>query len=193
MLPARRSSAANAALLQQIAAAEAMLAGLRVRAVLGLAAARPDPRTRHGGDDEDDQRRPGELDGVSEFFTDELATVLACSRTAAGKLADQCAALAHLPAVLAALDAGTIDWPRARVFADQLGWKARGVDPAVVAEVEAAVLPVAGELSIRQLEAAIRQELVARDAAASDRRRADAERGCDVQVPPLGDGVSELV
>ncbi|WP_409329843.1 hypothetical protein, partial [Trujillonella humicola] len=65
MLPPRRTAAANAALLQQITAAEAMLAGLRVRAVLGLAAARPDPRHTHG---DDEQRRPGELEGVSEFF-----------------------------------------------------------------------------------------------------------------------------
>ncbi|MGY1741552.1 MULTISPECIES: DUF222 domain-containing protein [unclassified Blastococcus] len=191
MLPVHRTSAQNAALLRQIVAAEAMLAGLRVRAVMGLAAARPDPRTRHG---EDAQRRPGELDGVSEFFADELATVLATSRTAAGKLTDQCAALwEKLPATLAALDAGTLDWPRARVFADQLGWRARGVDPQVIAEVEAAVLPDARELSIRQLEAAVRRELTARDAAASDRRRADAERACDVTVRHLGDGVSELV
>ncbi|WP_409332565.1 HNH endonuclease signature motif containing protein [Trujillonella humicola] len=191
MLPPRRSSAQEAALLQQITAAEAMLAGLRVRAVLGLAAARPDPRHTHG---DDEQRRPGEPEGVSEFFADELATVLACSRTAAGKLVDRSATLAEkLPATLAALDAGTLDWPRARVLADQLGWKARGVDPAVIAEVEAAVLPAAAELSIRQLEAAVRHELTARDAAAADRRRAQAEAGCDVTVRPLGDGVSELV
>ncbi len=195
MLPSGRTAAENAALLRQITAAESMLAGLRVQAVVELAAARPDTADRRvGRRAEVEEPGPGELPGVSEFFADELALVLSCSRTAASTLADECAALAErLPATLAALDAGTLDWPRARAIAGELGWKARAVDPAVVAEVEAAVLPEARHLSIRQLVAAVRRELAARDAAASDRRRADAERNCDVTVRPIGDGVSELV
>ena len=198
MLPPRRSAEENAALLGQITAAEAMLAGLRVRAVMGLAAARPasvDLRSGQPGAATDEGvPGPGRLPDVSEFFPDELAMVLACSRTAASRLTDQCSALwEKLPATLAALDAGRLDWPRARAIADELGWKARAVAPEVIAEVEAAVLPGAEELSIRQLVAAVRRELTARDAAASDRRRADAERACDVTVRPIGDGISELV
>ncbi|SEO83570.1 HNH endonuclease signature motif containing protein [Trujillonella endophytica] len=197
MLPGGRSAADNARWLEQITAAEAMLAGLRVRSVMELAAARPasaDRRPGQRGAAAGEVAGPGRLDGVSEFFADELALVLNCSRTAASTLIDACEALwEKLPATLAALDAGTLDWPRARAIAEQLGHRARGVAPAVIAEVEAAVLPGAGELSIRQLIAAVRRELISRDAAASDRRRADAERGCDVTVRPLGDGVSELV
>ncbi len=199
MLPRGRSAAENAALLRQIAAAESMLAGLRVQAVMELAAARPAAADRQPGRpgaaaDAGEGAGAGAPEGVSEFFADELALVLNCSRTAATVLTDQCAALwEKLPATLAALDAGGLDWPRARAIADELGWKAREVTPVVVAEVEAAVLPDAGELSIRQLKAAVRRELAARDAAAADLRRADAERGCDVTVRPAGDGVSELV
>jgi hypothetical protein len=193
MLPRGRSAAENAQLLRQIASAESMLAGLRVQAVVELAAARPDTTDRRFGRT-DEVPGPGRPEGVSEFFADELALVLNCSRTAASKLTDQCTALwENLPATLAALDAGTLDWPRARAIADQLGWKARGVAPSVIAEVEAAVLPGACELSITQLTTAVRRELAARDAAASDRRRKDAERGCDVSVRPIGDGISELV
>jgi hypothetical protein len=195
MLPRGRTAVENARLLEQITAAEAMLAGLRMRAVVEMAAARPDAADRRSEATAGDGiAGPGKLEGVSEFLADELATVLRSSRTAASVLADQCAALFEkLPATLAALDAGTLDWPRARAIADQLGWKARGVAPSVIHEVEAAVLPGATESSIKQLTAAVRRELAARDAAASDRRRADAERGCDVTVRPLGDGVSELV
>ena len=198
MLPRGRTAAENAALLQQIAVAEAMLAGLRVQAVMEMAAERPSYTDRRPGQPgaagAGEVAGPGAPEEVGEFFADELAMVLNCSRTAASVLADQCAALwEKRPATLAALDAGTLDWPRARAIAGQLGCKARGVDPEVVAEVEAAVLPEAGELSITQLTAAVRRELVARDAAAADRRRQDAERGCDVTVRPLGDGVSELV
>ncbi|WP_147262057.1 HNH endonuclease signature motif containing protein [Blastococcus sp. TF02A-26] len=195
LLPAARSSSENARLLQQITAAEAMLAGLRVRAVTGLAAARPDSADRRfGRADDGAEPGPGQPAGVSEFLADELALVLSCSRTAASTLVDQCSTLAErLPVTLAALDAGTLDWPRARAVADELSWKARAVAPTVVAEVEAAVLPGAGELSIRQPRVTVRRELAARDAAASDRRRADAERACDVTVRPIGDGISELV
>jgi hypothetical protein len=62
-----------------------------------------------------------------------------------------------------------------------------------VAAVEAAVLPAAASLSIRRLKARLRQELAARDAAASDRRRERAHRAVTVRRRPVGDGISELV
>ncbi|RBY83375.1 HNH endonuclease signature motif containing protein [Blastococcus sp. TF02A-26] len=194
LLPRERSAAENARLLQQITAAEAILAGLRVQAVAQLAAARPDTSDRRFGRDADQTPGPDRPAGVSEFLADELALVLNASRAAATSLIDQCTALTEkLPATLAALDAGRLDWPRARAIAGELGWKARDVAPSVVAAVEAAVLPSAPELSITRLKAAVRRELAARDAAASDQRRADAERSCDVTVRPVGDGISELV
>src|SRR5215212_6582887 len=80
MLPRGRSSAENAALLRQITAAEAMLAGLRVQAVMELAAARPASLDRQPGQPgaaADGVPGPGRLPGVSEFLADELGTVLA--------------------------------------------------------------------------------------------------------------------
>ena len=68
-----------------------------------------------------------------------------------------------------------------------------GTDPQVIAAVEAAVLPEAPSPSIRRLQDRLRQELAARDAAASDRAREDAQRAVTVRRRPVGDGVSELI
>jgi hypothetical protein len=131
--------------------------------------------------------------GVSEFFADELALVLNCSRTAATRLADSAALLTErLPATWAALADGQLDWPRARALAAELVDPARDVAPHVLAEVEAAVLPRARERSIPALQAAVRKELLRRDAAAADRRRRQAERAADVVVRPARDGMAHL-
>jgi hypothetical protein len=62
----------------------------------------------------------------------------------------------------------------------------------VVAAVEAAVLPVAGSLSVSGVAAAVRRELLARDALAADARRRQAEREADVILRPRPDGMAEL-
>ena len=77
---------------------------------------------------------------------------------------------------LGELAQGRLDWPRARTLSEELGRPARDTDLAVIAAVEAAVLPDAASLSIRRLKARLRAELAARDAAASDRRRERAHR-----------------
>jgi hypothetical protein len=98
---------------------------------------------------------------VSEFFADELALILNCSRAAATKLADSAALLTErLPPTWAALAHGQPDWPRARALAAELIDPARDAAPHVLAEVEAAVLPRAHELSIPRLQAAVRTELL---------------------------------
>ena len=55
------------------------------------------------------------------------------------------------------------------------------------------MLPIAGRLSVKRLRALTRRELVARDAAAAERRRKQAERAADVVVRSIGDGMAELV
>ncbi|NEK60488.1 DUF222 domain-containing protein, partial [Geodermatophilus sabuli] len=116
------------------------------------------------------------------------------SRSAASVLIDQAVTLVgKLPGTWAALADGRLDWPRARAVAHELGWKARSTDPLVIGAVEAAVLPTAMELSVRQLTAVVRRELTARDAAAAEARRRDAEAAADVTVRPAGDGMAELV
>jgi hypothetical protein len=120
---------------------------------------------------------------MSEFFADELAMILNCSRTAATVLADAAMLLTtRLPATWAALADGRLDWPRARALAAELADPARRVEPGVLAEVEAAVLPRARRLSIRGLRAAAR----------ADRRRRQAQRAADVTVTPARDGVAQL-
>ncbi|WP_116453706.1 DUF222 domain-containing protein, partial [Blastococcus litoris] len=118
---------------------------------------------------------------------------LGCSRTAATKLAD-CALLLRdrLPATWAALADGEVDWPRARALAAELSDPARDLEPAVLASIEAAVLPRAARLSIRGLQAAVRAELLRHDPAAADRRRRTAARGADVVLRPARDGMAEL-
>ncbi|MGY2128447.1 DUF222 domain-containing protein [Blastococcus sp. SYSU DS0617] len=189
-LPRRRSSSESARLMQQVTVAEAQLAALKCELALDIAADRPAPV----------DPRPGEAgaagagpDGVSEFVLDELALILNASRTAAVTLLDQAQIFAsRLPATWAELAAGRLDWPRARAIAAELGRPADDSDPAVVAAVERAVLPIATQLSVRRLRERIHRELVALDAEATDRRRWQAQQAADVTVRRIGNGMSEL-
>jgi hypothetical protein len=188
MMPvAARTQAEQAAELARVDRVEAQVAAYKVELVAGMArasAAADDRRSR-----DPDERLPE----VAEFFPDELAQILNCSRAAATTLAELSLTLVErLPSTWAALADQRIDWPRARVIARELGWPARECDPAVVAEVEAAVLPEAMELPVTRLQALVRRELTARDAAAADRRRREAEKTAYVTVHPLGDGLAEL-
>jgi hypothetical protein len=200
MMPvAARTDAEIAVELQRVQQMQARLAAYRAELITELAARRPDSLDRQLGEpgaaSPDWLPGPGReaATGVSEFLADELAVILNCSRTAATRLADTSALLTgRLPATWAALADGMLDWPRARALAAELLEPARDLDPAMIAEVEAAVLPRAGELSIARLTTAARAELVRLDAAAADRRRAQAERAADVVVRPAADGMAQL-
>ncbi|MGY1752472.1 DUF222 domain-containing protein [Blastococcus sp. SYSU D01042] len=189
-LPRRRSSAESAGFLQQVTAAEAKLASLKLELALDIAAAPPvgdDVRPGRAGEAE---HGPA---GTSEFALDELALILGVSRAAAVTLLDHAHVLStRLPCTWAALAAGALDWPRARAIAAELGRPADDSDPAVVAAVEAAVLPVAGGQSIRGLRERVHRELAARDQAAADRRRKQARQAADVTIRRIGNGMSEL-
>jgi hypothetical protein len=194
-----RTDAEIAGELQRVQQAEARLAAYTAELVTELAGRRPNAVDRQIGEpgaaSPDWAPGPGReaVVGVSEFFADELALILNCSRTAATRLAGSSALLTRrLTGTWAALADGRLDWPRARALAAELLEPAGELEPSVIAEVEAAVLPGAGRLSIRGLQAAVRKELLARDAAAADRRRARARRAADVTVRPAGDGMAEL-
>ena len=186
----------KAANLELVAEAEAQLAAFKAELVVGLAADRPASDDRRSG-------TPGAASGewaahlldtsVSEFFPDELALILNCSRAEATRLWERCSTLRlRLPQTWAALADGALDWPRARAVAAELGWPARDSTPQVLAAVEAVVLPRAAGLSITRLRALVRAELLKADASAADARRRVAEREADVTVRALGDGMSEL-
>ncbi|WP_346622828.1 DUF222 domain-containing protein [Blastococcus montanus] len=189
-LPARRSAAETAELLGQIVVAEAKLAALRAELVMDLAAARPAPDGRSPGGEQAGQVGPP---GVSEFLPDELALIQNCSRTAAVTQLEHAEILTtRLPATHAELSLGRLDWARARAMAAEVAATGRDTDPAAIAGMETAVLPRAAELGARKLREAVRAELLARDAAAADRRREQRRRGADVTVRPVGDGMSEF-
>ncbi|MCW2740517.1 MAG: endonuclease [Blastococcus sp.] len=196
---ARRTPEEKARELQRIAHAESQLAAYRVEVVAGFARDRTDagdPRPGSvGAASPEWAPRPEDdrLPGGSEFFPDELALILNCSRAESTALAEVALTLVdRLPATWAALADGAIDWPRARAPARELGWPARETEPAVVAEVEAAVLPQAADLSVTKLRALTRRELLRRDAAAAERRRTQAERAANVSVHGAPDGMAEL-
>ncbi|HEY0126024.1 MAG TPA: DUF222 domain-containing protein, partial [Blastococcus sp.] len=200
MMPvAVRSDAELAVELQRVDQVEGRLAAYRAELVAQLAARRPDAADRQIGEpgaaSPDWVPAPGRepAPGVSEFFADELALILNCSRTAATRLADSSLLLTtQLRATWEALADGRLDWPRARALAAELAEPAREVEPALLAEVEAAVLPRATSRSVRGLRAAVREELLQRDAAAADRRRKAAARAADVVLRPARDGMAEL-
>jgi hypothetical protein len=200
LMPVRTRTPDEKALeLQRIARAESQLAAYRVEVIASFArdrtdAADPAPGSVGAASPEWAADQGGDrLAGVSEFFPDELAVILNCSRAEATSLAEIALTLVErLPATWAALADGELDWPRARALARELGWPARESDPQVVAEVEAAVLLQAAELSVTRLRALTRRELLRRDAAAAERRRKDAERAADVTVHPAPDGMAEL-
>ena len=129
--------------IQRTIQVEAVITAYRVERVMQLGARRPASLDRRRG-------QPGAAVeenellavGISEFFPDELASIMNCSRTAATVLADTATTLlTRLPATWEALAAGELDWPRARALAAELGWAARETPQPIVAAVEAAVLP----------------------------------------------------
>ncbi len=146
--------------LQRIEQAESALAAFKAELVVGLATDRPASGDRRCGQvgAASGEWAAQQLDeDVSEFFADELALVLNCSRAAATQLWERSTTLLRrLPATWAALADGWLDWPRARAIAAELGWPARESPDEVLAAVEAVVLPQAVELSVTRLRALVR-------------------------------------
>jgi hypothetical protein len=177
--------------------ADSKLWAYRVEMIATLAARRRDDRDRAPG-------QPGAaapawtppvpaLEGISEFFADELAMIFNCSRTEATRLAAVSLTLAHrLPDTWAALADGELNWSRARAIAQEVNRHGTEVDAQVLAAVEAVVVPQAPELSISHLQALVRTEIVRRDAEAADRRRRQAERAVNVGIRRLPDGMAAL-
>jgi Domain of unknown function (DUF222) len=110
---------------------------------------------------------------LSEFTADEVAMALTLTGRAAGAELD----LAARPATAAALEAGQIDLPKARIITGLLG----PLSPAHAAAAEARVLPRAAGMTTGQLRAALQGAVHAVDPDASRRRREDAEREARVE------------
>ncbi|NEK93068.1 HNH endonuclease [Modestobacter muralis] len=184
-----------------VADGRAQLAAYEAVLIAQLAARRPaqtdltEDEPGHGVEGWSPARTPG----VSEFVVDELALMRGISLAAATGLVERSLALVReLPATWGALADGLVDEPRANAIVRALAGQSQAaggqVEPAVVAEVEAQALAWAGAgetpVRLRERTAAA---LIARDAAAADRRRKKAERAADVRTRPAGDGMSELI
>ena len=165
----------------------AWVAAGQLAAIAELARRRPRDYAEHG---------PGHVDAgdprvqqISEFAVDEVAAALRLTRLAAGVRVQLAVELdGRLPGTAAALHAGRIDVPRARVIMDGTG----GLEGPLVAAVEARVLPRAPEQTTGQLRASLARAVLAVDPAAAEVRheRAVAER--QVTVRPLPDGMAGL-
>ncbi|WP_156036427.1 HNH endonuclease signature motif containing protein [Blastococcus sp. URHD0036] len=173
----------TAAELQRVVSQRAMLAAYEAELVLSLADASPEhddppPGTRGARSSWGAETR---LPGVSEFFPAELSMVLNCGRGTAAKLAVR----AHtwregLPGTFAALAAGVLDEPRAKVLAEVLEQAA----PEVARRVEAQLLPQAVELSVGKLRKRAEALLAGVDPDGVDERRAETQKAADVRIYP---------
>src|SRR5215472_3529870 len=95
----------------------------------------------------------------------------------------------QLPATAAALAAGRIDLPRARIIAQAVA----GLDDKVTRTVEEKVLPEAGNQTTGQLRAAVRRAVIAADPDGADQRRERAERHARVSLYADDDHTATLV
>ncbi|KQS60796.1 hypothetical protein ASG36_07990 [Geodermatophilus sp. Leaf369] len=190
--------AACASALQALADADSQLAAFRADVVKRFADVRPDLWDLNPDDPAARVEGWGSgrtFNGVTEFFTDELATVLGTSRMRADTLANFSLVLREqLVDTWHALADGRIDQARAQALVTALGWQAPAVDPDVVAAVEHEALDWAisgeGPYRLRERAAAL---LLQYDAEASDRRRKAAKKLTDVTVRNPADGFADFV
>ncbi len=125
------------------------------------------------------------LPGVSEFFSDELATILNSGRMYAGALAVDCVTVVdQLPQTHTAVADGLLVWPRARVLAEMLGERT----PSIIAAVASEIVPEAAGLSLRLLRSRVHKALIRIDALAAQERfaRPHARRMCTRIRPRTG-------
>jgi hypothetical protein len=196
---AARTSAEVAEEMRRANIADSRLWAYRVEMIVALATRRGDDRDRPPG-------VPGTAspswsgpipipEGVSEFFPDELALIMNCSRAEATRLTTVAWTLFHrLPETWAALADGELTWSRARAIAEEINRYGQDLDAHLVATVEAVVLPQAAELPVSRLQALVRTEVVRRDAEAAERRRQLARSAADVLLRRSRlDGMAELV
>jgi hypothetical protein len=117
---------------------------------------------------------PGQFPAqVSEFVSDEVAAALTLTGPAAGVLSDVALDLAvRLPGTFQAQHAGIIDYPRARLIAEST----RILTDEQARQVEAKILPAAGEQTTGRLRAALARAVIAVDPQAATRRREEAQK-----------------
>ena len=146
--PAGRSRAGVALELGRLQAHRAQLAAYEAALVVQLAEIHPDPDAGPAPD-----APAGVAAGVDvyEFLVEELAVTLGTSVTSAGSTWTFSETLVRqLPGTWAALADGELDAARGRAIAAEVAAHPR-TEPVVLLAVEAAVLPVAAELTVTGL------------------------------------------
>jgi hypothetical protein len=134
-------------------------------------------------------RENGRPARVGRDATGQVSLALSMSEYTAAMWADLAVTLSwRLQATGEALSAGRIDLYRARLIAEATSVLAE----ATAREVEAKVLPGAGQETPAQLRERLRRAVIAADPAAAERRRADAERQAGVNLYPDADGTATL-
>ena len=150
-------------------------------AVAELARRRPADRTPAAA--------PGQFPAeLSEFIADEVAMALTLTQRAAETQLGLALDLAARPATAAALEAGRIDLPRARVILDAVGL----LSAEHAAAVEAAVLPDAPGQTTGQLRAAVNRAVLLLDPEAARRRREEAQKSARVECWTDNEGTATL-
>src|SRR5215472_4183299 len=139
-------------------------------AAMELAAAADLWRRRTAEEDAGDADAAEHLDG-------EVAAALTLTRHAADHLLGLAAGLGRLPFTAAALAAGDIDLPRAKVIADEVS----GLSDAHAAAVDRAVAAAAPRQTTGQLRAATRRAVIAADPSAARKRKEEALREARVE------------
>jgi hypothetical protein len=132
---------------------------------------------------------PGQFPArLSEFISAEIAAALTLTSQAAQAELDLAVDLADRPAAAAALQAGRIDLPRAKIITSMLGPL-----PAVqAAAVEAEIMPKAADMTTGQLRAALHRAVLSVDPDAARRRRAEAEQDGRVEHWADPEGTASL-
>ena len=126
---------------------------------------------------------------VCRDATGQVSLALTMSDSAAAAWADLAVTLSwRLSATGEALAAGRIDLYRARRIAEATSV----LSEAKAREVEAKILPCAGQLTPAKLRERLRRAVIAADPAAAERRRTDAERDAGVSLYPDDDGTATL-
>src|SRR5580704_1442471 len=126
---------------------------------------------------------------VCRDATGQVSLALTMSDCAAAAWADLAVTLSwRLSATGQALAAGKINLYRARRIAEATSV----LSEAKAREVEAKILPCAGQLTPAKLRERLRRAVIAADPAAAERRSADAERDAGVSLYPDDDGTATL-
>ena len=124
-----------------------------------------------------------------DHAVDEIAADLTWTHTAASKQLDFAERLVEcLPEVHAAMLAGQLDWPKARVLADGV----TGLDPETARTITARLLPDAAERTTGQLRARLAKLIILADPDAARRRYRQGLKGRRVEHGREDDGTARL-